>query len=130
MGYWPDSTTVVITDVIGPGPNARHARYSFHPDVEHHDDEIKRIYHASGRLHTYLGDWHTHPKGAAGTSRRDRKTLLVIASDLCARAPKPLMAILAGSQDWKIAVWSLQDSDFFRVARVALAKVKPFDSIS
>lgn len=127
MGYWPDSTSVVITDVIGPGPDAKHARYSFHPDVVHHDDEIERIYLASGRLHTYLGDWHTHPKGAARTSQKDRKTLRAIATDSFARAPRPLMAILAGNQNWKIAVWSMEGKGFFWTARVALARVELFD---
>jgi integrative and conjugative element protein (TIGR02256 family) len=127
MGYWPDPSTVVITEVLGPGPNARHTRYSFYPDVEHHDDEIKRIYLASGRLHTYLGDWHTHPKGAARTSQKDRKTLQSIASFPEARTPRPLMAILAVSRGWKLAVWSWQGKDFLWNAKVALAEVKQFD---
>ena len=74
MGYWSDPNTVVITDVIGPGPNAKHTRYSFHPDVEYHAAEIDRIYSQSGRINTYLGDWHTHrgvrPTQAKQTARR------------------------------------------------------------
>lgn len=127
MGYWPDFTSVVITDVIGPGPNAKRDRFSFHPDVAHHDDEITRIYLASGRLHTYLGDWHTHPKGAARMSPKDRKTLRAIASDPFARAPRPLMAILAGSQNWNIGVWSMESYGFLWASRVALARVRLFD---
>ena len=37
MGYWPDTGTVVITDIIGPGPTATHTGHSFHPDVEYQD---------------------------------------------------------------------------------------------
>lgn len=128
MGYWPDSSTVVITDVIGPGHNGRHGRNSFHPDVEHHDREIEIVYQRSGRLHTYLGDWHTHPRGAASTSHKDRKTLLAIASDPMARTPTPLMGILAGQSVWKLAIWSWQGRDVFWKSRVALARIKIFDA--
>jgi integrative and conjugative element protein (TIGR02256 family) len=127
MGYWAGPSTVVITDVIGPGPMAKHARHSFYPDAEYHDHEIERIYVASDRLHTYLGDWHTHPNGSGTTSRRDRKTLSAIASEAGARAPKPLMAILAGNEEWKLAIWSWRAKDFFWLAKVALASVTSFD---
>jgi integrative and conjugative element protein (TIGR02256 family) len=127
MGYWPDPCTVVITDIIGPGPNAKHTRYSFYPDAEYHDEEIERIYVVSDRLHTYLGDWHTHPNGSVRTSRKDRKTLSAIAADPEARAPRPLMAILAGNEDWKLAIWSWEAKDFFWLARVAPASVTSFD---
>jgi integrative and conjugative element protein (TIGR02256 family) len=129
MGYWPDPSTVVISDVIGPGPNAKHTRHSFSPDAKYHDDEIERIYVVSNRLHTYLGDWHTHPNGSTGTSRKDRKTLSAIASDPGARAPRPLMAILAGNKNWRLAIWSWEAKDFFWLAKVAPAKVTRFDYV-
>jgi integrative and conjugative element protein (TIGR02256 family) len=128
MGYWSDSRSVVITNVIGPGPNARHCQYSFHPDVKYHDGEIERIYLRSSRLHTYLGDWHTHPKGSISTSRKDRKTLLAIAFDPWARAPRPLMGILAGRHGWTLAIWSWQGRDFLWMSKVAFAKVELFDA--
>ena len=95
MGYWPSEGSVVITHVIGPGPDARHTRYAFYPDLDFHDREIERVYSESGRMSTYFGDWHTHPDGGNGASQRDRKTLLNIACAPEARAPKPLMAILS-----------------------------------
>jgi integrative and conjugative element protein (TIGR02256 family) len=127
MGYWADRSTVVITDVIGPGPNAEHSRHSFYPDAEYHDREIERIYSASDRLHTYLGDWHTHPNGSARTSRKDRKTLSAIASDPGARAPRPIMAILAGNKDWRLVIWSWEAKDFLWLAKVVAASITSFD---
>jgi integrative and conjugative element protein (TIGR02256 family) len=130
MGYWSDPSTVVITHVIGPGPNAMHSMHSFNPDVKYHDAEVERIYFQSGRISTYLGDWHTHPRGTARTSQKDRKTLLAIASAPEARAPIPLMAILAINEDWKLAVWSWQGKDILWKARVALCVVRHFDRIA
>jgi integrative and conjugative element protein (TIGR02256 family) len=130
MGYWSDPSTVVITDVIGPGPSAKHSQHSFYPDVQYHDSEIERVYTASDRLHTYLGDWHTHPNGSARTSRKDRKTLSAIASDPGARAPQPIMAILAGNQDWKLVIWSWEGKDFLWLAKVVAANVISFDQVN
>ena len=60
MGY-TTSKGVVITDVIGAGPNAKHTRSSYAPDLEFDYREISAIYEESGRMHAYVGDWHMHP---------------------------------------------------------------------
>lgn len=127
MGYWPSESSVVITHVIGPGPNARRTRYSFHPDVEFHDREIERIYGESGRISTYLGDWHTHPQGGNGTSQRDRKTLLNIACAAEARAPKPIMAILSIRRDCTLAIWHWEGKHFLWNSRVSAGEVVVFE---
>src|SRR2546425_707963 len=62
IGYWAvPFREVVLTAVVGPGPQALHDTDIFIPDPEYQEAEIARCYEESGRLHTYLGDWHTHP---------------------------------------------------------------------
>ncbi|MBW3628883.1 MAG: Mov34/MPN/PAD-1 family protein [Gemmatimonadetes bacterium] len=67
---------------------------------------IARIYAASGRVDTYLGDWHTHPGAGAYLSSTDLSTLHRIADCRTARAPTPLMIVLAGGPAWKVAGWT------------------------
>lgn len=106
MGYWsPDGAQVVVTAVVGPGPRAIHARSRFVPDAKYHEAEVARIYAASGRLHTYLGDWHTHPDAAAYLSSTDLSTLHRIGAYPAARASTPLMLVLGGGPAWSIAGW-------------------------
>ena len=106
LGYWADpGYEVVITDIIGPGPEAVHEELSFRPDTSYQEQEIARLYTESGRHTTYLGDWHTHPRMGAYVSRRDSRTLRHIAADPEARAPIPLMAILAGGDPWTLKIW-------------------------
>ena len=118
MGYWDKSgREVVITDVVEPGPKARHARTSFTPDYEFQEQRIADIYSASGRIHTYLGDWHSHPNGPAALSGTDTRTLKNIASFPQARAAKPIMILLSGRPEvWKVTAWSLS----FRRLREAI----------
>ncbi len=105
-GYWSiKHHEVVITDAIGPGPRAVHTEDGFIPDSEFHYSELARLYQQSGRLHGYLGDWHTHPDGMCALSRKDRLTLRRIASYPPSRAPFPLMGILAGGSEWNLELW-------------------------
>ncbi len=110
MGYWSeDDKEVVITDVIGPGPDATHKPTSFKPDYSFQEKEIERLYNESGRTHTYLGDWHSHPDGPAELSGTDRRTLKNIASFPQARASNPIMILLSGRPDqWRITAWQLR----------------------
>jgi integrative and conjugative element protein (TIGR02256 family) len=106
LGYWVKNLEeVVITSVLGPGPSAVHKSHRFIPDSEYHLREIARLYEESACLHTYLGDWHTHPSRAHSLSRLDRVTLRRIAKYAPARLPAPIMAVLAGSPAWTVQVW-------------------------
>lgn len=106
IGYWgQEYQDVAITAVTGPGPNAIHKSTAFIPDSDFHEKEISRFYTQSGRVHTYLGDWHTHPNGICRLSSKDRATLKRISRYKPARAPIPIMGILAGSCDWEFGLW-------------------------
>jgi len=106
VGYWAvPFHEVVVTAAIGPGPRAVHESDRFEPDPEHQEAEIARCYQESGRLHTYLGDWHTHPDSGPHLSRLDRKTLKTIAGHPDARTPVPIMAVLGGGAPWRFRLW-------------------------
>lgn len=98
LGYEaPHDAAVVITHLIGPGPDARASRAGFEPDGQWQEKEVARIYEESGRHATYLGDWHSHPDGAARPSRKDQRTARSISGHAEARMPNPLMLIVATS---------------------------------
>lgn len=96
---------VVIASIIGPGPSARRTKYTFLPDNEWQTDELAKAYGASGRIHTYLGDWHTHPSGGGELSWRDLRTLKRIAHTATARVLRPISLVLVPGPDEVIAVW-------------------------
>jgi integrative and conjugative element protein (TIGR02256 family) len=124
MGYWVSDREVVITAATSAGSQATHREDGYEPDVDHDQREIARIYQESGRLHTYLGDWHTHPDSAPGLSRRDRNTLRAIATDAGARTPEPLMVIIGSSVDGlTLAVWCRRVG----ARRTAWLRLKLFD---
>ena len=106
MGYGDAENGFVVTATVGPGPDAVHAPYRFVPDHAYQEREVARHYRASGRTETYLGDWHSHPTAGAYLSPRDRKTLRSIARDPDARAPTPLMMVVAGKPEG-LGLWYL-----------------------
>lgn len=106
LGYFGAAASeAVVTEIVGPGPNADHRRMGFTPDAEYQEREIARRYAKSGRISTYLGDWHTHPMGAGALSLRDADTLRRIARCRSARVPLPLMLIAHGDSEWRATVW-------------------------
>lgn len=110
MGYWSGANEAVVTQIVGPGPDAVHAPYGFRPDYDFQEREIARIFRGTAGHVTYLGDWHTHPgSGAAHLSTKDRKTIRAIAGSADAQAPRPLTILLTGGpDDWGVAAWSAE----------------------
>lgn len=104
LGY-RNGPDIVVTGSIGPGPRAARTPTSFLPDGPWQEAELARAYADSGRTHTYLGDWHTHPGGIPALSRTDRRTLTRTAAHRPARQPTPLSAILAPDPDGLLAFW-------------------------
>jgi len=94
INYSPDNCDIVVTDAVGPGRNSTHGEFSFTPDSKYHDGAIARRYTSSGRIVTYLGDWHSHPGGRPSLSRRDKATLVAIAEYQPSRARNPIMLIV------------------------------------
>ncbi|WP_224278699.1 Mov34/MPN/PAD-1 family protein [Nocardioides lacusdianchii] len=63
LGYW-SGDDVVVTSCIASGPRTKRGTTWLVPDQEWQMARLGEVYEASGRLTTYLGDWHTHPGGA------------------------------------------------------------------
>lgn len=106
LGYWQDND-VVVTSASAPGPAAQRGRAWFRPDQEWQTEHLARVYAASGRTITYLGDWHIHPGGSAKPSRTDRKTMRAIRREPAARQPRPIMAIVAPDPGSLPVLWCL-----------------------
>jgi len=116
MGYVAGNE-LVISEIIGPGPDAIHRTHSFIPDYAYQDNEVARLYEASCRKWTYLGDWHSHPRQKLpNLSAKDIETLHRIARSKTARIAIPLMLLSSGQPAaWKLNVWQWQPGQLFRL---------------
>lgn len=103
LGYVADNRDVVVTAIIGPGPNAIHRRFRFSPDAEYQEAKLSAHHILTNGCETYLGDWHTHPRGSTALSLLDKKTLARIACTPSSGIAKPVMTILGGgSENWEV----------------------------
>ena len=106
-----DRNEVVVATVLGPGPAGEHERTRFRPDADWQQRHLDRIYEATDGRVTFVGDWHVHPDGGFGMSRRDRKTMGHTAETPDARCPQPVMVLLAGSADgYRLGAWTWRPS--------------------
>lgn len=95
FGYTdPGSGDAVVAVAYGPGANARHRPHSLAPDRDATDAAIRNVYARSRGALSYVGDWHTHPGGAARPSRRDVRALLTIAAEPAVDLPQPIAIIV------------------------------------
>jgi integrative and conjugative element protein (TIGR02256 family) len=128
MGYrLPQEMQVIITDIIGPGPAARHNRTAFLPDQEYQVREIASIYESSGRAHTYLGDWHSHPRGSLAPSARDLTVMANISNTPSARCPEPLLLLAVGGPEWDLWMWQWKTGT--KVETVEPLKILPCSNL-
>jgi integrative and conjugative element protein (TIGR02256 family) len=105
LGYLGGNGEAVVTNIIGPGPNAVHGRFRFVPDGEYQQAALEKAFWGSEGQETYLGDWHTHPKGNPVPSYFDKRTLAKIAKEPASGIAKPIMAILGyGNPVWNLGV--------------------------
>lgn len=86
---------VVVTRAFGPGPKARHRPRSLQPDRQATQAAIELMHRESGGRAPYLGDWHTHPLGAARPSGRDIASLEAIAGQKAVDLDRPISIIQA-----------------------------------
>jgi len=99
---WRVGDEIAIVSAIAAGPGAKHTRESFEADGPWQQEQLAAAYEESGRTVTYLGDWHSHPRGPARPSARDRQTAALVAGCADARAPEPLTVILhRRSRRWR-----------------------------
>lgn len=109
LGWGLDHEEVVVADLVGPGPNATHRCDRFEPDTHWQRLGIAEAYARSGRIHRYLGDWHSHPGGSTTPSRRDSRTARKISRHRAARARRPVMLIVSGDErSWTPNAYRLQ----------------------
>lgn len=105
IGYVGDNGEAVVKNIIGPGPKAHHGRFRFVPDGEYQQAALEKIFLETEGRETYLGDWHTHPKGENSLSYFDKITLAKIAHEPASGTAYPIMAILGdGNPIWKLGV--------------------------
>lgn len=115
MGYLDSTRTeLVISDASTAGSNALHYKHAYIPDYEYDNAYVEETYAASGRVHTYLGDWHTHPKGSCKMSFRDKLTLNRIGKDKDNLIDVPVMLIASiGTANDEFGVYQMQRYGIF-----------------
>ncbi len=103
MGYKVGDDTY-ITEIVGPGPKAKHEKSGFTPDDSFQEKEMARFFYSTEGKVSYLGDWHTHPNSSAHLSELDKQTLREISFYEPSQIREPLMMVI-GLSPFELRVW-------------------------
>lgn len=109
IGYCAgDDNDAIILDMVGPGPNAKHRRWTYRPDYSFHREECDRIFKEREGMLTYLGDWHSHPGSIPYLSFLDKRALRNIARYPDNYMDRPIMLVIGeNSGNWSPSVWRI-----------------------
>jgi integrative and conjugative element protein (TIGR02256 family) len=92
IGYKSDNS-IVVTNAIGPGPNAKHSFFNFKRDVKYCNEKLLQYFKESKGVLTYLGEWHTHPFGRPIPSQQDDKEMYGITKTEIYQNDTPILII-------------------------------------
>ena len=71
-----------MTDALPPSPDSKGSPFSFQRGVKDYPAILDRVEGCTGGLIGYVGEWHTHPDGAARLSDVDMAAVSQIRSNL------------------------------------------------
>ena len=102
VGHVASDGLTIVSAVVGPGPNALHARSRFTRDGEYAQIEVDRIYRESDGRDDYIGEWHSHPD-AGGPSFIDRGSMSWISDNPLYGRNEPVLIIVerARTNEWR-----------------------------
>jgi integrative and conjugative element protein (TIGR02256 family) len=119
---WRRDRAIVVRAQVEAGPAAHRALQSFTPDGDWQQRRLEEAYEQSDRTVTYLGDWHSHPRGSGRPSPKDRHTAAAIAAEPLARASMPVTLILGRRrprrQAWRARAFLLRNGSLRRIRLV------------
>lgn len=78
LGYRASSGEWMVTAAYGPGPRAIRSRSGLAPDTAFNAELVREAFRVSGGVVSYLGEWHTHPRGSLLPSKLDQQTATAI----------------------------------------------------
>jgi integrative and conjugative element protein (TIGR02256 family) len=124
---WRHERAIVVTSQIPAGPGAKRSQQSFTPDGDWQQRRLDEAYEQSGRTVTYLGDWHSHPRGSGHPSPIDRKTAAAVAAEPMARTCAPVTMILGRRHPrrrrWRARPFLLRNGSFRRIRLIVYTPV-------
>jgi integrative and conjugative element protein (TIGR02256 family) len=89
-----DGRRIIITTATGAGPNATEERTKFLRDGVFCQQMLREAMESDPHV-TYVGEWHSHPKGPVWPSARDVQSLREISVDSDSNTEAPVMIIVA-----------------------------------
>ena len=108
LGRNLSSEVLLITDVIDAGQAATRSQLRFEPDYEWQQAAFESALARDPGLR-YLGDWHSHPRGAPVPSATDKHLLTTIAGSAASGPHDPLIIICGGAPVWEARAFTLDN---------------------
>jgi integrative and conjugative element protein (TIGR02256 family) len=116
----PAANQIIATDVTEPQKKDRQSTFAFLRSEYGHQEIMNNLWESSGRIKTYLGEWHTHNQNIPKPSCIDKKNWIEISRRK--QNSNWLFFTIVGKQD--IGVWTISDGKIVKMTCASNLKLQ------
>lgn len=106
IGYETLNGDIIIEYATKPFKRDKRTRFSFDRVDKKHNKILKAIWKTQGKIHVYIGEWHTHPECYPNYSLQDKKNWIQIGEKM---DKENFIHIIVGNNS--IGVWDYNSSN-------------------
>ena len=113
--YSDDGASARVSRALGPPEGSEATPTSFTRSEAGLADLLKQLWTVQ---QYYLGEWHSHPKGAGVPSTQDRRQMTSISDDSAYSCPNPILVVVGYATTWKAGAWVFDVGRLVRLRRI------------
>ena len=114
IGYITTDYNIIIEYITEPFESDLSIRFSFIRRDINHEKVLNNIWESNGKMHTYIGEWHTHPEDYPNFSSIDKKNWINLGKKIHP-SKKYYINIIIGNKDLRIWEYDIKNEKIERI---------------
>lgn len=114
IGYETVDGDIIIEYATEPYKGDKRKRNFFYRKDSKHNEILDKIWEQEGRIHMYIGEWHTHPENRPLYSYQDKENWIKI-SEQMPQKKECYIHIIVGITDIRCWQYNTKDEEIIRI---------------
>ncbi|WMJ81469.1 Mov34/MPN/PAD-1 family protein [Clostridium sp. MB40-C1] len=115
IGYETISGNIIIEYATKPFKKDKRSRFSFDRLDKKHNKILRSIWKTQGNIHSYIGEWHTHPESYPNYSNQDKNNWIQIRDKM---NKEKFVHIIVGNKSISLWEYNSNDKKIFKMGEV------------
>lgn len=115
IGYETINGNIIIEYATEPFKKDIRSRFSFDRKDKKHNKILRSIWKTEGEIHSYIGEWHTHPEMYPKYSTQDKKNWIQIGDKM---NKVKFVHIIVGNKAISLWEYNSNDKKIFKMGEI------------